>query len=44
MYWRRCERTVKMPEDYPDGSCKTKDDLRKEAEQSIEKNKEKKDM
>lgn len=27
-HWRECEQTVAVPEDYPDGSCKTKDNFR----------------
>lgn len=24
-YWKDCKQTVAVPEDYPDGSCMTKD-------------------
>lgn len=30
-YWKMCDYTVKVPEDYPDGNCKTKERLRRQS-------------
>lgn len=34
-YWKVCEQTVAVPEDYPDGSCKTKDSFKDKTETGI---------
>lgn len=33
-YLEKCEQTVVFPEDYPDGSCKTKDNFRDKSDEA----------